>query len=129
MAVDDEVIRLNPFDFQMASVLIDDRGRREAISKKLNIVGNNASSIDSYFVLTFWFSPENLGGTLETKVAYFSEYCDAEEYYISQVEKRKKSEKDMPYHVIWSYDSKYSTEFVSRIGNELSDFNIKCLGI
>ena len=34
MAVDDEVIRLNPFDFQMASVLIDDRGRREAISKK-----------------------------------------------------------------------------------------------
>lgn len=34
MAVDDEVIRLNPFDFQMASVLIDDRGRRKAISKK-----------------------------------------------------------------------------------------------
>ena len=34
MAVDDEVIRLNPFDFQVASVLIDDRGRREAISKK-----------------------------------------------------------------------------------------------
>lgn len=34
MEVDDEVIRLIHFDFHMASVLIDDRGRREAISKK-----------------------------------------------------------------------------------------------
>lgn len=34
MAVDDEVIRLNPFDFQIASVLIDDRVTREAISRK-----------------------------------------------------------------------------------------------
>lgn len=102
---------------------------REAVAKKLNIVGNNASSVDSYFVLTLWFSPEILGGTLETKVAYFSEYCDAEEYFISQVTKRKKSEKDMPYQVIWTYDSKYSAEFVGRLGNELSDFNVKCLGL
>lgn len=34
MAVDDEVIRINPFDFQMASVLINDSKTREAVTRK-----------------------------------------------------------------------------------------------
>ena len=34
MAVDDEVIRLNPFDFQMASVMIDDRGEGKQFQRR-----------------------------------------------------------------------------------------------
>lgn len=102
---------------------------REAIAQKLNKVSNTASDIDSYFVLTVWFSPKSLGGTLESTVAYFSEYTDADEYFNTQVDKRKMHEDEMPYQVIWNYDSRYSNEFVSRVGNEISDFNIRCLGI
>ena len=34
MAVDDDLLRKNPFDFELASVIVDDSVTREAISRK-----------------------------------------------------------------------------------------------
>lgn len=59
MAVDDDIIRKNPFDFQLKEVLINDSVKREALSRKdmrifLNFVKNDncyKKYYDAVFIL------------------------------------------------------------------------------
>ena len=99
---------------------------REVIAQKLGQVSKKANSIECWFVLTLWFSPEMLDGSLNFKASYFESFVDAEEYFNEMVEKREKMCSDeMPYQVIWNKDSIYSKDFPIKVNKELSDWNVR----